>query len=491
MKLKKRLSVVISGALALTAASVAATQIISAEGTAPVASVSLEEFWGDQYTMAETPAEDFIYHKDKNSGGIVITDYKGFDTHVRIPASINGTAVTEINFSNCNFYLESLMIPDTVEDIDFKAYKDIVAYLKTVKAPDKGFSYYYDEEADGIFITNYNASNPVLRIPDSIEIAQGKKNIKGIDLTACEKDLSILILPEKVEAENLKLGKYQNIALKMSEVNGVKLDGEYAKVGIEKINVPAAVLENNKFAFAGSAVRSAYIPAEVSKIPNWTFGNCEWLTDVVVAGSNVDIGEYCFYNCENLTGFDVAIADHIGNWAFSGCENLADITFSADLTYIGDGAFNRCEQMTVAQIGANVSYIGDYAFDGCEELANINVDEGNGKYISVDGVLFNKRMTEILKMPENSAITDYAIPAGVKTIGTAAFHNSAVQNITIPSGVTYIGKDAFVDSDIKFIGLPRSVTDVEYGAFGNAQVATNRFTSGSGDTYNGINTSLF
>lgn len=486
MKLKKSLSVIISGAVAVGAAT-AATQLISAED-AVVPSVTLEEFWGDLYDIEAAPASDFTYKFDEKLGGIVITDYNGTASDVKVPDTIDGHAVLEIDFSKSTKIIESLILPDTIEDISLMRYSDIIDVLKLKKAPTSGFKFYIDEELGGVVITNYNKDTDILRLPDTLETSNGTMNVVGVDLSECTTHIDMVVLPEK--AEYLVLGDYAPGCVKMSELNTVNLDGEYNGISVSRMNVPAKCLDS-KYALSGSALRSVYVPAEVKKIPDWTFGKCEWLTEVVIAGDNIEIGDYAFSCCKQLTDVDVSLATKIGDWAFGSCKSLEDATLADDLTYIGEGAFSGCKNLVAANISAGVGYIGDYVFDGCETLMAINVDEANAKYTSVDGVLFNKNMTILMKMPENSMITDYVVPTGVKQIDTVAFRNSSIKSITIPSGVNYIGYEAFVDSKLTYIGLPRSVSVVEPNAFGKISVGTNRYTSGSGDIYNGINTSLF
>lgn len=487
MKFKKSLSVIISGAVAVSAA-VAATQLISAEG-AVAPSVTLEEFWGDLYNIEAAPASDFTYSYDEAAGGVVITDYNGKAVDVKVPDTIDGYPVVEIDFSKSTKIIESLILPDTIENIDLMRYDDIINKLKATKAPASGFTFHTDDELGGVVITDYKGSNPILRLPDTIETSTGTQNVVGVDLSECKNDyVDMIILPEK--AESLELGSYADVTVKMSQLNSIKLNGDYNGISVSRMNIPAKCLDS-KYAFSGSTLRSVYIPAEVTEIPDWTFGKCEWLEEVVIAGDNIEIGNYAFSSCEELTDIDTSLAVKIGDWAFGSCKSLEKAVLADDLTRIGEGAFSACENLMTANISASVNYIGDYAFDGCEMLMAINVDENNAKYASVDGVLFNKKMTVLMKMPENSMITDYVVPTGVKEIDTAAFRNSSITTITIPSGVNKIGYEAFVGSKLSYIGLPRSVSVVEPNAFGKISVGTNRYTSGSGDIYNGINTSLF
>lgn len=66
------------------------------------------------------------------------------------------------------------------------------------------------------------------------------------------------------------------------------------------------------------------------------------------------------------------------------------------------------------------------------------------------------------------------IPAGVTSIGTAAFSGcSSLISIDIPSSVTSIGEVAFYDcSSLTSIDIPDSVTSIGYNAFGGCSSLT-------------------
>lgn len=94
-------------------------------------------------------------------------------------------------------------------------------------------------------------------------------------------------------------------------------------------------------------------------------------------------------------------------------------------------------------IPERVTTIGEYVFSGCSSLQSIEVDERNTNFKSIDGVLFNKDVTEILCCPARKSGT-YTIPAGVISIGSAAFYNcSSLASITFPESLTSIGENAF------------------------------------------------
>ena len=94
--------------------------------------------------------------------------------------------------------------------------------------------------------------------------------------------------------------------------------------------------------------------------------------------------------------------------------------------------------------GKPVTYIGYNAFDGCTGLTSINVASGNNYYSDNNGVLFNKKKTELIRYPEGKSQTSYTIPNSVTSIGDWAFKDcTGLTSITIPNSVTSIETGAF------------------------------------------------
>jgi BspA type Leucine rich repeat region (6 copies) len=159
------------------------------------------------------------------------------------------------------------------------------------------------------------------------------------------------------------------------------------------------------------------------------------------------------------------------------------------VTTIGDSAFSGCTGLTSVTIPNSVTTIGDRAFDGCTGLNAIEVEALNPAYSSLDGVLFNKGLTTLLRCPEGKAgsytlpnsvttIGDYAfsgctgltsVPIGnsVTTIGDGAFYGCAgLTSVTIGNSVTTIGDGAFYGcTGLTSVTIPNSVTSIGDGAF--------------------------
>lgn len=157
----------------------------------------------------------------------------------------------------------------------------------------------------------------------------------------------------------------------------------------------------------------------------------------------------------------------IGNYAFRNCESLENITFPDSITSIGTSAFEFCSSLTSITIPDSVTSIGEHAFDNCNSLISITVDDNNKKYVSKEGVLFDKSMETLIKYPAGNECLFYDIPEGVINIEELAFYYcDSLTSITIPNSVTNIGNMAFFNCySLKSIIIPDSVTSIGESAF--------------------------
>lgn len=90
--------------------------------------------------------------------------------------------------------------------------------------------------------------------------------------------------------------------------------------------------------------------------------------------NNTHIGDYAFYECNNLT--IVSIPDSvtsIGQAAFLNCTSLTSVTIPNSV--IGDDAFGYCNKLTSVTIGNGVTSIGNYSFSYCDNLTNIIIHD--------------------------------------------------------------------------------------------------------------------
>ena len=106
------------------------------------------------------------------------------------------------------------------------------------------------------------------------------------------------------------------------------------------------------------------------------------------------------------------------------------------VTQIAHSAFANCQTLQSITIPANVKQIDSGVFDGCSALKNIIVDTNNANYSSLGGDLYSKDQTKLLQYALGKEESSFAIPSGVKMIGSHAFARSLLTSVEIPASVT-------------------------------------------------------
>ena len=225
-------------------------------------------------------------------------------------------------------------------------------------------------------------------------------------------------------------------------------------------------------------------------------GNAPWrekrdaITGATINGGVTSVGAWAFWGCKSLTS--VKIPDSvtsIGEWAFVDCVSLTSVAIPDRVTSIGEAAFSGCESLTSVEIPDSVALIGDSAFSDCYSLTAVIVGSHNQRYMTENGVLFDKNRETLLWCPIGKAGA-YEIPDSVTRIGLDAFSNcasltslaiphsvSAIDNgvfygcasltsLAIPDSVSAIGEWAFAKcAGLTGVTIPDSVASIGYGAF--------------------------
>ena len=216
-------------------------------------------------------------------------------------------------------------------------------------------------------------------------------------------------------------------------------------------------------AFSGcSALTSVDMPS-VTSIGGGAFCGCTSLASVempsVMSIEDVN-GKGAFQDCTSLVSVKMPSATKVGEWAFFGCTALVSVDMPS-VTSIGEWAFLGCTSLTSVDLHF-VTEIESDAFYDCTSLKEINVDVSNNNYASVDGVLYNKGVTELILCP--AGITSLEVPNTVISIKGYAFNSEILTSISMPS-VTSIGEEAFSGcTSLVSIDMP-SVTSIEDYAF--------------------------
>lgn len=240
---------------------------------------------------------------------------------------------------------------------------------------------------------------------------------------------------------------------------GVTSVGEYAFhkcTGLTSLIIPESVVEIGKYAFrycTGEAMVNCNIPS-ASSYSEGAFYDSDFST-IAIGGDVTAIGDYAFYNCNNLTSVTLPEGlRSIGNSSFYDCYGLASIDIPDDVVEIGYNAFEYCSSLTAAVIPEGVTSVKNATFANCSKLATVNL---------------SKDITEIgyHAFYNCNSLSSITIPKGVTLIGGNAFYGcSNLLELTIPEGVTNISEYTFAYCDkLSSVTLPDGVTSIGSNAF--------------------------
>src|SRR5665213_3409800 len=125
------------------------------------------------------------------------------------------------------------------------------------------------------------------------------------------------------------------------------------------------------------------------------------------------------------------------------------------------------------EIPDSVTSVGSEVFSLCPALTQIVVGAQNANYTSVNGVLFDKNVNNLLECPNGIAGPSYSIPDTVTNIEDFAFWwCTTLTSVTIPDSVVSIGQWAFARTSLAEVTIPNSVVSVGSYAFANSSVTS-------------------
>ena len=146
---------------------------------------------------------------------------------------------------------------------------------------------------------------------------------------------------------------------------------------------------------------------------------------------------------------------------------LVKATLPDSIKEIGDQAFQGCFRLKSIALPASVAAIGQHALRNCTNMTSIEVDARNQTFASIDGVLYSKDGTRLIRFPQGRGGA-FTVPDGVTSIGARSFYGVPLTSIDLPDTLRTIEDDAFAQcGDLTSIDVPDSVTAIGVRAFYN------------------------
>ena len=303
---------------------------------------------------------------------------------------------------------------------------------------------------------------------------------------------------------------------------GVTTIGAYSFYGcynLSSIVIPNSVRTIGTVAFGDCGLTDINIPQNVTSIGDSPFISCNKLNKITVDASNkcfavdergvlfdkafthlisypcgntskeykvpdtvLTIGNSAFSHSGSNNSFSYGLSSNhletiilpenitkIGDYAFWGSYYLKSVNLPDSVTTMGRDVFDECRGLVNVEIGSGITAIDTdtLCFNGCENLEGINVSDSNNYYCSVDGVLYNKDKSILVRYPCGKTDLEFTIPYEVTVIGGYSFYEcNSIESVTIGNNVTGIKFDSFSSCKaLKNISIGSSVEYIDSDAF--------------------------
>ena len=144
---------------------------------------------------------------------------------------------------------------------------------------------------------------------------------------------------------------------------------------------------------------------------------------------------------------------------------VTSIVVEEGVTAIGDYAFYDCYYSQTLSLPSTVTDIGAGALERMGNLETVSVAPGNPSYTALDGVLYNKDVTTLIRAGRVS--DPFVMPSTVTEIAPKALEDAVVVNLVLSSNLKEIGDNMFEESSIQTITNAGSIERIGNNAFAN------------------------
>lgn len=327
-----------------------------------------------------------------------ITFWAGWKVIIR--SEINGKPVTTLDGESQWMKLPAVarivIIPETVTRVEW----NFVRYCRKLV---------YNEDSDGYYLGSKDNPYFLFVRPKEDEVAEQYNYVSNIEIEPAIKETPVT--PPYNSSDS------GVVSCRINENCKLLIDGAFANS------------EN---------LRSITIPGNIKTISSYAFAECENLETIILEEGVEKIAREAFKSCVNLKYIDFPSSiREIGDCAFCSCYAIESFEIPEGVITLGT-AFEWCYNLKEIFIPSTVTNMDCISYE-CLALEKIEVSENNPYYKSIDGIVYSKDGTVLIRYPAAKQDETFKIPDGVKKIcSNAFFDNYYVKNIVIPKSVVEI-----------------------------------------------------
>ena len=285
--------------------------------------------------------------------------------------------------------------------------------------------------------------------------------------------------------------------------------GAFYNTNLSVLTLSEGLQRIDSSAFVGNQLKLIDLPASLKYLGSSAFGNSSKLRVVKIKSNIINDNYYSYstvspFSYENYYNDEISKekpasifvsfegdVSKVSDYLFKGVTPVKTVSFkdNINLTEIGNHAFDGTS-LTFLTLPDTVEKLGEFAFGNIKTLDSVNIPK---KIITADRAFDgSKRLNELrnkfqgIRIPdgmfENTGLTTFIVPSGIKEIGKYTFLNNkrtdknvetfgygnsleGFKDVILPDGLTKIDSRAFESTEIEYLDIPDTVTEIGDGAF--------------------------
>jgi len=370
---------------------------------------SLTEINVDPKNEKFSSVDGVLFNKDKTRL-VLYPSGRAADKYV-VPKSVR----TINNYAFLGAKVKEVVLPSELEMLGYGAFTR--SEIQTITLPKNYSGYFWGATFSQTFkLTSFNVENgnETYASKEGVLLSKNGKSLLSYPLG---KSGTSYVVPNGVES-------IEGYAFESALLTSITLPSTLKSIGYN--------------AFANSRIEQLSIPAGTNILGSYSLLAMKSLKSINVDTANEsvtskdgviyskDMRKLIFYP-PFLEAKSFTIPSTVKEIDVTAINNtkLLELNFSSDLPTLEYLDLYETKIETV-NISASFVSISEYFSNYITSLKLINVDANNPKFSSVDGVLFNKDKTKLIRIPTKNPAKEYVVPATVEAVSENLLQNNDV-----------------------------------------------------------------